>query len=60
MGGLNTMALSRDQQVILTAGQEKRITYANLSPSETLVFFLSRFFFFFLLLLLSCHSRLLL
>jgi WD40 repeat protein len=26
MGGLNTMALSRDQQTIVTAGQEKRIT----------------------------------
>ena len=27
MGGINALALSRDQQVILTVGQEKKVTY---------------------------------
>jgi hypothetical protein len=29
MGGINALALSRDQQVILTVGQEKKVTYVS-------------------------------
>jgi WD40 repeat protein len=34
MGGLNCMALSQDQQIVITSGQEKRVTYWELKAAN--------------------------